>query len=76
MELILRFAHKVAALQKRYLGVIAGIVFWLLILIVGFFPTLLLAVFMVIGYSIGKFIDDRSNVQELVHRLWQTDRFD
>ncbi|PWI58786.1 DUF2273 domain-containing protein [Sulfoacidibacillus thermotolerans] len=76
MERIAQFFHKIAALPKRYLGVIAGVVSWLLILLFGFFPTLLLAVFVGIGYAIGKFADDRANVHDLVSRLWQSDRFE
>ncbi len=76
MEKLIVFFHKVATLPRRYLGVLVGILFWLLILFFGFFPTLLLAVFVAIGYSVGKFVDDRANVQEFVHRLLQTDRFE
>lgn len=63
-------------IPKRWYGIVIGFVCWLLILWVGFFPTLLLAVLMSVGYAVGHFIDDRADWQEIISRIWQSDHFD
>ncbi len=68
--------QRIAQMPKRYFGVLAGVILWLLIEIVGFFPTLLLAIFVVIGYTLGRFFDGRANWQELLERWWNSDRFE
>ncbi len=68
--------QRIAQMPKRYFGALAGVVLWLLIETVGFFPTLLLAIFVVIGYTLGRFFDGRANWQELLERWWNSDRFE
>lgn len=63
-------------MPKRYLGIVFGIMGWILIEIFGFFPTLLLAVLMVIGYALGRIFEGRANWQDVVERIWQSDPYD
>ncbi len=63
-------------MPKRYLGALIGFVLWVLIEVVGFFPTLLLTVFVVVGYVLGRFFDGRANWQDLIERFWNNDRFE
>ncbi len=68
--------RKLTLLPRRYVGVALAVLCWLLILTVGFFPTLLLSVFVTVGYSLGRMLDGKTDWQEWVERIWQSDRFD
>ncbi len=72
----LAVAERIGRMPKRYLGALIGFVLWVLIEVVGFFPTLLLTVFVVVGYVLGRFFDGRANWQDLIERFWNNDRFE
>lgn len=50
-------------------GVLIGFVLGLLILIIGFFQALFVLFCMVIGYFIGKRIDDKEDLMEILDKL-------
>lgn len=66
----------IGQLPKRYLGVMVGVLLWIFIEIFGFLPTLLLCVFTVIGYTLGRVFEDRDKWQEIVEKIWQSDPYD
>ncbi|MCY0876356.1 MAG: DUF2273 domain-containing protein [Firmicutes bacterium] len=74
-----RLGEWVRALQsipRRYIGAGAGFFLWVLFEWMGFFPVLLLCALMAIGYAVGRFADGRDHWQQVIERIWQTDRFD
>jgi len=64
------------SMPRRYLGAVAGFVLWVFLIWLGFFPTLLLCALVAIGYAVGRFADSREHWQDVIERVWQSDRFD
>lgn len=76
MDRLNSFMEWVAQIPKRYIGICAGIFVWIILELFGFFPTLLLAVFVTIGYAIGKMADQRHDWLGIIERIWQSDHYD
>ncbi|MBL0388134.1 DUF2273 domain-containing protein [Tumebacillus sp. ITR2] len=55
--------------NKRFLGLAVGFVFGLLYLIFGFLQTIAFALFLVIGYFVGKMFDDREDWRDVLDRI-------
>lgn len=53
----------------KIIGIVAGFVVGLMIIAIGFFQALFVLVCMIIGYIIGKRIDDKEDLMEIVDRL-------
>lgn len=66
----------ISQMPKRYFGAMMGLILWIFIEVVGFFPTLLLVILVVIGYLLGRFFDNRSNWQDMLDRWWNSDHFE
>ncbi len=57
--------------QGKVLGIAIGLVFGLLVIIIGFLQTVFLACCIYIGYIIGKRVDDNENIRDLVERIFK-----
>lgn len=55
--------------NMRTLGMIAGALLGLLVLIVGFWKALLFAAFILIGYLVGFWLDSQEDWRDVVERL-------
>lgn len=53
----------------KILGVSIGLVLGLLILAIGFFQALFVLLCMVTGYIVGKWIDDKEDLMEILDKL-------
>lgn len=74
MQRFLSWLHTIESFPRRYLGLAAGFLLWIVLEIAGFFPTLLLVAFMVIGYAVGRMADSRQKWQDVIEKIWQSDR--
>ena len=57
--------------QGKFLGVLAGLIFGLFVIIIGFLQTLFLACCIGIGYIIGKRADDNESIRDIVERIFR-----
>lgn len=55
--------------QGKIIGSFIGLVLAVFILLIGFFRTLLIALFVFAGYYIGKKIDNKEDLVELLDRI-------
>lgn len=55
--------------NKRFLGLAIGFVFGVLYLIVGFLQTVAFALFLVVGYFVGRMLDDREDWRDVLDRI-------
>ncbi|MDA8213442.1 MAG: DUF2273 domain-containing protein [Clostridia bacterium] len=55
-------------------GTLAGLLFGILTVTFGFFKALFVIACLVVGYIIGKRVDELGSWRELVYRLWGDDR--
>lgn len=55
--------------QGKIIGAFIGLVLSVFILLIGFFRTLLIALFVFAGYYIGKKIDNKEDLVELLDRI-------
>lgn len=55
--------------QGKIIGAFIGLILSVFILLIGFFRTLLIAVFVFAGYYIGKKIDNKEDLIELLDRI-------
>ncbi|MCX7571510.1 DUF2273 domain-containing protein [Tumebacillus sp. DT12] len=55
--------------NKRWLGVLAGTILGLFYLIFGFLKTLVFALFVFLGFYIGKMADDREDWRDVIDRI-------
>jgi uncharacterized membrane protein len=55
--------------NKRVLGMILGLVFGIVVLIIGVLKSLVLLFFVIIGYWIGKFWDQQEDWHDVIERL-------
>jgi uncharacterized membrane protein len=53
----------------KILGVAIGLILGILILAIGFFQALFVLFCMVVGYVIGKWIDDKEDLMEILDKL-------
>lgn len=56
-------------LRRRWQGLIAGIVLWLAWMIFGFWSTLLLLVLMVVGYIVGRVLEEKRDWHQVMEKL-------
>jgi uncharacterized membrane protein len=59
---------------RRVTGVILGFLAGLLYHYLGFLDTLILILFVVIGLVVGKYLDERKEVGQILDRLFTSDR--
>lgn len=70
MTTLLRAAWlAITNLKRRWQGVIAGCVLWLMWMIFGFWSTLLLLVLGVVGFFIGRILEDRRDFRTVIEKL-------
>ncbi|PWK11509.1 DUF2273 domain-containing protein [Tumebacillus permanentifrigoris] len=55
--------------NKRFLGLAVGFVFGLLYLIFGFLQTVAFGLFLIVGYFVGKMLDDREDWRDVLDRI-------
>ena len=68
MQLLTELLH---SNQGKAIGVLAGLVFGLLVIIIGFLQTIFLAGCIWIGFIIGKRADDNESIREIVERIFR-----
>lgn len=69
MKWVTSIARVFLSLQRRWQGVVAACLFWLVWMIVGFWDTLLLLVLVGIGFSVGRILEERTSWQDVVEKL-------
>lgn len=52
--------------RGRIVGLVAGSVFGFIYLIVGFWKTLVFSIFVLVGYSVGQWVDSQGDWQEVL----------
>lgn len=57
--------------QGKFLGIVLGLLFGLLVIILGFLQTVFLACCIYIGYIIGKRVDENESIRDLVERIFK-----
>ena len=57
------------SLQRRWLGLWAGVILWLIWMLFGLWATLLLAVLATIGFVIGRVLEEHESWKEVVDKL-------
>lgn len=55
--------------RGKVIGTIAGLLIAVLMLIIGFFRTLFIVLLMLLGYYIGKKIDNKESIVEVIERI-------
>jgi len=55
--------------QGKIIGAFIGLLFGILILVIGFFRTVVIVFFVFIGYYIGKKIDDKEDLVEFLSKI-------
>lgn len=53
----------------KIIGIVAGFVVGLMIIAIGFFQAMFVLVCMIVGYVVGKRIDDKEDLMEIIDRL-------
>jgi uncharacterized membrane protein len=53
----------------KIIGIVIGFVLGLMIIAIGFFQALFILICMIIGYVVGKRIDDKEDLMEIIDRL-------
>lgn len=62
-------AEGLLILKRRWQGLIAGVILWLAWMIFGFWSTLLLLVLMVVGFFVGRVLEEKRDWREVVDKL-------
>ncbi len=57
------------------IGAIAGGVFGLLVIIAGFWRALAFAVFVAIGFMLGRYVDDHERLKDMISRRFRKPRY-
>lgn len=65
-EVILNIFHNN---EGKFIGIIAGLIIAVFILLIGFFKTLFIALCAFIGYYIGKKIDNKESIVEIIQKI-------
>ncbi len=68
MDKLLQVYHFLSA-NMRLLGTVIGIFFGILYLVFGLFKTIVFAIFVLLGYFIGKMLDDREDWRDVIDRI-------
>jgi uncharacterized membrane protein len=61
--------------RGKFFGVVGGLVFAILVIVIGFLQTVFIACCSLIGYIIGKRIDESENLREVIERIFK-ERYD
>lgn len=69
MTWLISVGRRLLLMRRRWLGLLAGCVFWLAWMIFGFLDTILLIVLAAIGFAVGRILEERSTWQKVVERL-------
>ncbi|MCL2335991.1 MAG: DUF2273 domain-containing protein [Firmicutes bacterium] len=56
--------------RGKIIGAAIGLLLGLAVILFGFFKTLLVVVFVVLGFGAGKQLDDRVDLWKMISRLW------
>ncbi|MCL6453200.1 MAG: hypothetical protein K6T78_06160 [Alicyclobacillus sp.] len=67
-------AHRIARLPRRWQGVFAAVLVWLVWMICGFWSTLLLVVLGTAGYAVGRVLEERYDWKTVLEKLF-SDRY-
>jgi len=57
--------------RGKFFGVLIGLLFALLVILIGFLQTIFIACCVFIGYIIGKRIDESENLREVMERIFR-----
>lgn len=57
--------------RGKFFGVLGGLIFALLVILIGFLQTVFIACCVFIGYIIGKRIDESENLREVIERIFK-----
>ncbi|MDD2431317.1 MAG: DUF2273 domain-containing protein [Firmicutes bacterium] len=71
MSTIKEILDRLSPYKGRILGVIFGFFMAIVILNYGFFRSLVIAIFIFIGFYLGKQVDNRETLSDLWERLWR-----
>lgn len=55
--------------RGKCIGVTAGLIIGIFVLVIGFFKTLFLTICILLGYYIGKKIDNKESIIEVIERI-------
>jgi uncharacterized membrane protein len=69
MNLLKASLQRILSLKRRWLGMGIGCALWLLLMIVGFWATLLLVVLAAIGYFVGRIMEENQSWRDVVTKL-------
>ena len=69
MKWVNSMARTLLSMPRRWQGVFAACLLWLLWMIVGFWDTLLLLVLVGIGFAVGRILEERTSWQGVVEKL-------
>lgn len=61
--------------KGKIIGIICGVIAAIIILVFGFFKFLFILFCGIIGYLIGKVIDNRENIRDIIDRIFPPDRW-
>ncbi len=55
--------------RGKCIGVAAGLIIGIFVLVIGFFKTLFLIICILLGYYIGKKVDNKESIIEVIERI-------
>lgn len=58
----------------KIIGTLVGFLIGIFLLTIGFFKTLILSLCIITGYSLGKKIDNKENIEEFIDKILNTYR--
>lgn len=57
------------SLRRRWLGLIAGSLLWLLFMVFGFWATILLFVLAAVGFIVGRVLEEHQSWKDIISKL-------
>ena len=57
--------------QGKFFGILLGLTFGLLVILIGFLQTIFVAVCIYAGYIIGKRVDDNESIKEVMEHIFK-----
>jgi len=57
--------------RGKIFGILLGLIFGLLVIIIGFLQTIFVALCIYIGYIIGKRVDENENIREIMEHIFK-----
>lgn len=67
--------HLITEHSGKTLGVILGLIAGIIFLNYGFWRSIFIILCILIGYFIGKNLDDRTNIEGWIKRIFKSDQF-